>query len=777
MENLLSSLNEQQRKAVEYCDGPQLVIAGAGSGKTRVLTYKIAYLLEQGLAPWNVLALTFTNKAANEMKERIGQLVGIDRARMLRMGTFHSVFLRILRAEAEAIGFKPNFTIYDDADSRSLVTAIVKELGLDDKTYKASTLLGRIGMAKNSLITPEMYAADGSLLERDRNSRMPATASVYQIYAARCHAANALDFDDMLLFTHCLFSSYPDICEKYAERFRYILVDEYQDTNYAQQCIVTLLTRHNRHVCVVGDDAQSIYAFRGANIDNMLDFQKIYPDAKVFKLERNYRSTQNIVNAANCLIQHNQRQIHKNVFSENEEGEKVCLCQVYSDKEEAAFVAKEIIRIRRKEKVPFNTFCILYRTNAQSRVVEEELRRQGLPYHIFGGQSFYQRKEIKDVLAYLRLVANPDDEEALKRVINYPARGIGATTMQRLFDAAHQNGVSVWTVLSNPQGYGVKANRGILAKLNSFYGLISRYVSQRESMDAYALGDALIKESGVSEAIFSDNTPEGLARQDNVGEFVSGLKDFVDSKREEGNEGEVYVSFFLQEVALVSDNDNDDEKGDGDGQGKVSLMTIHASKGLEFSTVFIVGVEENLFPALRSCNSLREIEEERRLLYVAITRAERHCFITFARSRYQYGNMAFNPPSRFIKDLDPAYVSAEGMMPRVERGGSVSADRPRASFRPSVAVADSRAAMPSFRPVSSLVPKASAVRPSSASSAGGGSKALPEGTIIEHQRFGVGKVVKVEGTGENTKATVDFRNVGTKQLLLKFAKFKIVDNM
>lgn len=777
MENLLSSLNEQQRKAVEYCDGPQLVIAGAGSGKTRVLTYKIAYLLEQGLAPWNVLALTFTNKAANEMKERIGQLVGIDRARMLRMGTFHSVFLRILRAEAEAIGFKPNFTIYDDADSRSLVTAIVKELGLDDKTYKASTLLGRIGMAKNSLVTPEMYAADGSLLERDRNSRMPATASVYQMYAARCHAANALDFDDMLLFTHRLFSSYPDICEKYAERFRYILVDEYQDTNYAQQCIVTLLTRHNRHVCVVGDDAQSIYAFRGANIDNMLDFQKIYPDAKVFKLERNYRSTQNIVNAANCLIQHNQRQIHKNVFSENEEGEKVCLCQVYSDKEEAAFVAKEIIRIRRKEKLPFNTFCILYRTNAQSRVVEEELRRQGLPYHIFGGQSFYQRKEIKDILAYLRLVANPDDEEALKRVINYPARGIGATTMQRLFDAAHQNGVSVWTVLSNPQGYGVKANRGILAKLNSFYDLISRYVSQRESMDAYALGDALIKESGVSEAIFSDNTPEGLARQDNVGEFVSGLKDFVDSKREEGNEGEVYVSFFLQEVALVSDNDNDDEKGDGDGQGKVSLMTIHASKGLEFSTVFIVGVEENLFPALRSCNSLREIEEERRLLYVAITRAERHCFITFARSRYQYGNMAFNPPSRFIKDLDPAYVSAEGMMPRFERGDSVSADHPRASFRPSVAVADSRAAMPSFRPVSSLVPKASAVRPSSASSAGGGNKALPEGTIIEHQRFGVGKVVKVEGTGENTKATVDFRNVGTKQLLLKFAKFKIVDNM
>lgn len=777
MENLLSSLNEQQRKAVEYCDGPQLVIAGAGSGKTRVLTYKIAYLLEQGLAPWNVLALTFTNKAANEMKERIGQLVGIDRARMLRMGTFHSVFLRILRAEAEAIGFKPNFTIYDDADSRSLVTAIVKELGLDDKTYKASTLLGRIGMAKNSLVTPEMYASDGSLLERDRNSRMPATASVYQMYAARCHAANALDFDDMLLFTHRLFSSYPDICEKYAERFRYILVDEYQDTNYAQQCIVTLLTRHNRHVCVVGDDAQSIYAFRGANIDNMLDFQKIYPDAKVFKLERNYRSTQNIVNAANCLIQHNQRQIHKNVFSENEEGEKVCLCQVYSDKEEAAFVAKEIIRIRRKEKLPFNTFCILYRTNAQSRVVEEELRRQGLPYHIFGGQSFYQRKEIKDILAYLRLVANPDDEEALKRVINYPARGIGATTMQRLFDAAHQNGVSVWTVLSNPQGYGVKANRGILAKLNSFYDLISRYVSQRESMDAYALGDALIKESGVSEAIFSDNTPEGLARQDNVGEFVSGLKDFVDSKREEGNEGEVYVSFFLQEVALVSDNDNDDEKGDGDGLGKVSLMTIHTSKGLEFSTVFIVGVEENLFPALRSCNSLREIEEERRLLYVAITRAERHCFITFARSRYQYGNMAFNPPSRFIKDLDPAYVSAEGVMPRFERGDSVSADHPRASFRPSVAVADSRAAMPSFRPVSSLVPKASAIRPSSASSAGGGNKALPEGTIIEHQRFGVGKVVKVEGTGENTKATVDFRNVGTKQLLLKFAKFKIVDNM
>ena len=774
MENLLSSLNPQQRDAVEYCGGPQLVIAGAGSGKTRVLTYKIAYLLEQGLAPWNVLALTFTNKAANEMKERIGLLVGIDRARMLQMGTFHSVFLRILRTEASAIGFKSNFTIYDDSDSRSLVTAIIKELGLNDKTYKASTVLGRIGMAKNSLITPDMYSADGALAERDRNSQMPATATIYQMYAARCRAANALDFDDMLLFTHSLFSRHPEICEKYAERFKYILVDEYQDTNYAQQSIVSLLTRHNRNVCVVGDDAQSIYAFRGANIDNMLDFQKIYPDAKVFKLERNYRSTQNIVNAANCLIKHNQRQIHKNVFSENEKGEKVRLCQVYSDKEEAAYVCKEILRIRSKEHVPFGNFCVLYRTNAQSRVIEEELRRQTVPYRIFGGLSFYQRKEIKDILAYFRLVANPDDEEALKRVVNYPARGIGATTMSKLVDAAHRYDVSVWSVLGAPSNYEVKINRGTQAKLAGFYELIDRYISQRDTVDAYELGNSLIKESGISEIVFSDNTPEGLVRQDNVGEFVSGLKDFVDSKREEGYEDETSLSWFLQEIALVSDSDKDDDENDSDEKGKVSLMTIHASKGLEFSTVFIVGVEENLFPALRSCNSLREIEEERRLLYVAITRAERHCFITFARSRYQYGNMSFNPQSRFIKELDPSLVSVEGMRPMSGWDDESLSARPHSAYNNPVRPRPVCEVASSFRPLSSVLARPSASSAHSANVSDTGSKTLPEGTVIEHQRFGIGRVVKVEGSGENAKATVDFQNVGVKQLLLKFAKYKIV---
>ncbi len=773
VEELLADLNPQQKEIVQYNAGPQLVIAGAGSGKTRVLTYKLAYLIQQGLAPWNILALTFTNKAANEMKERVGSLMGIDNARRIQMGTFHSIFLRILRAEAAAIGFKPNFTIYDDADSRSLITSIVKELGLDDKAYRASTVLSRIGMAKNSLVTPETYLSDAGFAERDRQARMPAIGDIYRTYAHRCRTANALDFDDMLLFTHQLFFRNAEMCEKYSARFAYILVDEYQDTNYAQQSIVSLLTRHNRHVCVVGDDAQSIYAFRGANIDNMLDFQRIYPDAKLFKLERNYRSTKNIVNAANCLISHNRRQIHKDSFSEKEEGEKVRIHQVYSDKEEASFVVKELKRLCRKEGLACSDISILYRTNAQSRVLEEEFRRIGVPYRIYGGLSFYQRKEIKDILAYFRFVANPDDDEALKRIVNYPARGIGATTLSKLVDAAHANNVSVWAVLNSLSLYGTGFNRGTQAKLLSFREMMERFISLREEQDAYELGEAIIKESGISAALLSDKTPEGVVRQENVGEFVSGLKEFVDTKREEGKEEETTIMCFMQEIVLVTDNEaGEDSMSENDG-GMVSLMTIHASKGLEFPVVFIVGVEENIFPSLRSCGSLRELEEERRLLYVAITRAKQHCIITFARSRYQYGNMSFNPPSLFLKEFATPFVAYEGIAPLSEkRSETLSQPRP-ISTETAIRAVLSRRDLPASAEKKQVPPRAlsrtiSGLRPNDTTNS------LREGTVIEHQRFGVGRIVKMEGSGENAKATVDFQNVGVKQLLLKFSRFTVI---
>ncbi len=751
VDKLLKDLNLQQKEIVQYNDGPQLVIAGAGSGKTRVLTYKLAYLIQQGLAPWRVLALTFTNKAAKEMKERVGALMGVDKARMLQMGTFHSVFLRLLRKEASAIGFKPNFTIYDDSDSRSLITAIVKELGLNDKTYKASIVLSKIGKAKNALITPEGYAADNYFAERDKKDKMPEIGEIYRHYAVRLRAANALDFDDMLLFTWQLFSQNEEICEKYSTSYSYILVDEYQDTNYAQQSIIALLTRHNRHVCVVGDDAQSIYAFRGANIDNMLDFQRIYPDAKLFKLERNYRSTQNIVNTANCLISHNQRQIHKESFSKNAEGEKVRIRQVCSDKDEAAFVAKDLQRIMQHERLNYSDVAVLYRTNAQSRVLEEEFRRSSTPYQIYGGLSFYQRKEIKDILAYFRLVANPDDDEALKRIINYPARGIGATTLNKLFEAANAYDVSVWTVLEAPSSYGAQLNRGTQTKLDSFYSLIQHFIQQRHVKDAYELGGMIIKESGIAAALAADTTPEGVARHDNAGEFVSGLREFVDTKLEEGKDDETSITCFMQEAVLVADGDVvEAAAAEGDG-GKVSFMTIHASKGLEFPVVFIVGVEENIFPSVRSCSSRHELEEERRLLYVALTRAKTHCIITYARSRYQYGNMSFNPPSRFLREIAVSYVAYEGPSPLL-RPHHDAPTTPTGISAPG-------------RVVPKMTTKAKAYT----------SCPLHEGAIIEHQRFGVGRVVKTEGTGENAKATVEFQNVGPKQLLLKFAKITIIE--
>ena len=773
-ENLLNELNEGQRAAVEYCDGPQLVIAGAGSGKTRVLTYKIAWLLEQGLEPWNILALTFTNKAAREMKERIGRLVGQDRAIRLQMGTFHSVFARILRVEAERIGFNANFTIYDQADARSLVKSIIREMQLDDKVYKPNSVADRISMAKNHLLLPQQYAVS-SWAKDDVHGKRPLVTTIYNRYAERCRQANAMDFDDLLVHTYVMLRDHEDIRQKYVSRFRYVLVDEYQDTNYAQQEIVLLLTRDHGHVCVVGDDAQSIYSFRGANIDNILNFQKQYEGSRLYKLEQNYRSTQLIVQAANSLIRKNERQIHKDVFSANEEGERLTLKPAYSDKEEAIIVCNDIKRIRRQEGGQYSDFAILYRTNAQSRSFEEQMRKDGIPYRIYGGLSFYQRKEIKDVIAYFRVVANPDDEEALRRIINYPTRGIGDTTVGRIAEAANTHGVSLWRIIQQPIVFDLKLSKGTMAKLDAFRQLVEGWKERLGQEDAYELGHSIIMESGISKDIYSSNNPEDLSRQENLEEFLGGMQDFVESRREEGMEQATALPDFLQEVALLTDLDSDNDAD----QPKVSLMTIHAAKGLEFPTVFVVGLEENIFPSPMCTGSMRELEEERRLLYVAITRAEKHCILTCAQNRFRYGRMEYDTPSRFIKDFDPRLLRIEGEGAKgyqdKSRYASPVQPRPVLPVQPRPAsrfqnphpvatqfVADAK---PRLVPVRHETP-----RPQSAI----GDIGLREGNVIEHQRFGVGTVVRVEGGGENAKATVAFRNAGTKQLLLKFAKYTII---
>ena len=766
-ENLLSGLNEGQRRAVEYCDGPQLVIAGAGSGKTRVLTYKIAYLLDredEALNPWNILALTFTNKAAREMKERIGRLVGQDRVFYLQMGTFHSVFARILRAEAEHLGFASNFTIYDQADSRSLVKSIINRMQLDDKVYKPAAVADRISMAKNHLLLPQQYAVS-SWAADDAQHKRPLVGQIYNMYMERCRQANAMDFDDLLVHTYLLLRNHDDVRQKYVDRFRYILVDEYQDTNYAQQEIVLLLAHDHGRLCVVGDDAQSIYSFRGANIDNILNFQKMFVGARLFKLEQNYRSTQLIVQAANSLIRKNEKQIHKDVFSKNEEGERLILKPAYSDKEEAMIVCNDIKRIRKNEHCEFSDFAILYRTNAQSRSFEEQMRKENIPYRIYGGLSFYQRKEIKDVIAYFRVVANPDDEEALRRIINYPTRGIGDTTFAKIVDTASTHGVSLWKVIQQPIVFGLQLSKGAQAKIDGFKTLVEGWAQRLASEDAYELGHSIIMESGISKEIYGSTNPEDLSRQENLEEFLGGMQDFVENRKEEDRENEIGLSDFLQEVALLTDLDSD---GDAD-QPKVTLMTIHSAKGLEFPTVFVVGLEENIFPSPMCVNSVRELEEERRLLYVAITRAEKHCILTCAQNRFRYGRMESDTPSRFIKDFDPSLL-------RVEGGRSFHAEIP--SYRSPYG--GTRQPQQNPRPVATQFvadpkPRLVPVRhetplPQSAI----GNIGLKEGNVIEHQRFGVGTVVKVEGSGENAKATVTFKNAGTKQLLLKFARYTII---
>ena len=835
--DLLKDLNEAQRAAVEYIDGPSLVIAGAGSGKTRVLTYKIAYLLSQGKKPWSIMALTFTNKAAREMKERIGKLVGNDLAQHLYMGTFHSIFSRILRAEAEHIGFNNNFTIYDESDSRSLIKAIVKEMGLDDKKYKPAAVHAKISMAKNNLMSAAAYESDAAIFEQNKRAQMPEVGKIFVAYVQRCKQANAMDFDDLLTLTYQLFREHEDIRHKYAARFDYVLVDEYQDTNHVQMSIVMQLCQEKQRVCAVGDDSQSIYSFRGANIDNILNYQRQFQGTRLFKLEQNYRSTQTIVEAANSLIKHNSNQIPKDVFSENAKGEKIQYKPAYSDKEEAAIVAKDVKRIRREDGCQYSDFAILYRTNAQSRSFEEEFRKQGIPYRIYGGLSFYQRKEIKDIIAYFRLVANPDDEEAIKRIINYPARGIGATTVLKIADCAHQNQVSFWEVIGAPEQYGLAVNKGTMNKLETFRLLISSFIERAQTTDVYELGDAIIKESGISQDIMSGKDADDLARQENLEEFLSGMSAFVEERREEGRFDELFLQDYLQDVALLTDADSDGDKD----EPRVSLMTVHAAKGLEFPTVFVVGLEENIFPSPLSAASLRELEEERRLLYVAITRAEKHCILTNAKNRWRYGKMEFDNPSRFIDEIDGKLIDSQD-----EAGGSLfgsmsdqpewaraqrprrpweDAEQPRYSSRyqnskpvASQFVADPKPSLFDDEPETSRTSgrssvsrrsslsegnfksvralnaakrymethsshpasrstgsSAASVSSSAASSAGSSSCGLQEGMKIEHQRFGRGTVLKIEGTGENTKATVEFVHSGTKQLLLKYAKFTVVD--
>lgn len=800
--DLLNDLNDAQRAAVEYIDGPSLVIAGAGSGKTRVLTYKIAYLLSQGMKPWSIMALTFTNKAAREMKERIGKLVGDDLAQHLYMGTFHSIFSRILRAEAEHIGFNNNFTIYDESDSRSLLKAIIKEMGLDDKTYKPAAVHARISMAKNNLVTAEAYDSDPGILEQNKRAKMPAVGKIYVAYVQRCRQANAMDFDDLLMLTFQLFRDHEEIRQKYAGRFDYILVDEYQDTNHVQMSIVMQLCKEKLRVCAVGDDSQSIYSFRGANIDNILNYQKQLPGTQLFKLEQNYRSTQTIVEAANSLIHHNRNQIQKEVFSKNDKGEKIQYKPAYSDKEEALIVAKNIQRIKRQDDCGYDQFAILYRTNAQSRSFEEEFRKQGIPYRIYGGLSFYQRKEIKDIIAYFRLVANPDDEEAFKRIINYPARGIGATTVMKIADCAHQNQVSFWEVIGNVEHYGLNVNKGTQTKLENFRLLISSFIDRSHTLDVYELGDAIIRESRISEDIMSGKNADDLARQENLEEFLSGMQTFVAGRQEEGRMDEAYLTDYLQDVALLTDADSEGEKD----EPRVSLMTVHAAKGLEFATVFVVGLEENIFPSPLAAISVRELEEERRLLYVAITRAEKHCILTNAKNRFRYGKMEFDNPSRFIDEIDASLIEGGEEAPESSFGGGRSSysgygsdggyggrmpwDRDRSGYgrhyqnsKPvaSQFMADPKPGFKSVRAVNAVhrIMGDTASSSSVASSGSSASKAssagsLSEGCRIEHQRFGIGRVLKIEGTGENTKATVEFQNAGTKQLLLKFAKFTIL---
>ncbi|MBC5644659.1 exodeoxyribonuclease V subunit gamma [Parabacteroides sp. BX2] len=777
MEEYLNKLNESQREAVEYNEGPSLVIAGAGSGKTRVLTYKIAYLVHLGLAPQSILALTFTNKAAREMKERIAAITGDQTARRLWMGTFHSIFSRILRYEAEHIGYPSNFTIYDTTDSKSLLKAIIKEMQLDDKVYRLGMVQSRISNAKNALVTWKAYEQSKELMQHDIDSKVPLLREIYKRYQNRCQQAGAMDFDDLLLQTNILFRDHPQVLEKYRSFFQFVLVDEYQDTNFAQHLIVQRLCEQHRRICVVGDDAQSIYSFRGANIDNILQFKNQYPGCRIFKLERNYRSTQNIVNAANSLIHKNKEQIHKNVYSEKEEGSKVRISASYSDYEEGYAVASAINELRLRKDYDYADFAILYRTNAQSRILEEALRKRGIPYKIYGGLSFYQRKEIKDIISYLRLIVNPHDEEAFKRVINYPSRGIGDTTVNKVISAATENNVSLWTVLNAPIDYALPINSGTAKKLTDFREMIERFIEQNTRLSAEEMAAIVVKESGIVSSLFQDRSVEGISKQENLQELLKGIAEFCELRREEGVE-QVSLADFLSEVSLLTDQDNDkDEQAN-----KVTMMTVHAAKGLEFKNVFVVGLEEELFPSSMSKDNPRAVEEERRLFYVAITRAEENCVLTYAKSRFRNGQSAMCSPSRFLKDIDvrfldvPADSSADtfaAARERFQRPAFTSpfqqprvVEKEEPSFISPVAQALQRQRLTKVETATSI--------PASSSAPASDLSGLRVGAKVRHDRFGEGEVIAIEGDGGNAKATVAFTHFGQKQLLLKFARLTII---
>jgi DNA helicase-2/ATP-dependent DNA helicase PcrA len=754
MEQFLQQLNESQREAVLYNDGPSLVIAGAGSGKTRVLTYKIAYLLKNGIAPYTILALTFTNKAAREMKSRIARMVDEDMARRLWMGTFHSIFSRILRREANTFGYRSDFTIYDAQDSKNLIKAIIKEKELDDKVYKPATIQARISKAKNALITPEMYVKDKELIADDIFRKISRAGEIYSAYWNRCRTSGVLDFDDLLLYTYLLFKDNPDIIERYRNQFRFVLVDEYQDTNPVQHEIVRQLAQEHRRVCVVGDDAQSIYSFRGATIGNILNFRKTYPESKLFKLEQNYRSTKTIVNAANSLIAKNKEQIPKTIFSEKATGEKIRLISAFSDYEEGYNVAARIAEMRMLHSYEYQDFAILYRTNAQSRIFEEALRKINIPYRIYGGLSFYQRKEVKDVIAYMRLIANPNDEEALKRVINYPARGIGDTTLNKIVAAANLHTVSLWEVLSHPLDYNLNINSGTAKKLEGFRTLLDNLAADNVTQNAFELGSSLIRQTGLLNELYNDRTPEGLSRVQNIEELINSLHEFVSNRLEEGSQ-DVKLGDFLAEIALLTDQDtNNDEQS-----SRITMMTIHSAKGLEFKNVFIVGLEENLFPSEWSLNNFSEMEEERRLFYVAITRAEENVMLTYAKSRFRNGESLMCSPSRFIKDIDAVFLQTPG-----GKASGTSSRELRETKQPKQSVYN-HSAFGTQSPVSRIdnLLKTS-------SSIGN----LSVGNTIRHERFGQGKIIELIGENENARATVEFESFGRKQLLLKFAKFDII---
>ena len=751
MPEYLDELNADQRKAVEQLDGASMVIAGAGSGKTRVLTYKIAHLLKNGINPFNILALTFTNKASKEMKKRIDEIVGGHQSKNLWMGTFHSVFSRILRAESEKIHFPQNFTIYDTTDSKSLIRSIVKELNLDKEVYKLGIIQNRISSLKNNFITPKGYNNHPEITQTDIKAKRTEFGRIYHLYVQRCFKSGVMDFDDLLLKTYKLLVDFPESLYKYQNQFKYILVDEYQDTNQIQYLIIKKLAALNENICVVGDDAQSIYAFRGANIQNILNFKIDYPDYKLYKLEQNYRSTKNIVEVANSVIKNNEQQINKDVWTKNVQGEQIIVCESNTDNDEGRLVANTINELLKDSN--YKDFAVLYRTNAQSRAIEEALRKFGTPYKIYGGLSFYQRKEVKDILSYFRVVINPRDEEALKRTINYPSRGIGSTTIQKLIIAANDNDCSIWDIIQEIDSFNIKINSGTKNKLSKYSTLINSFSAQSETKDAYELAEIITKSCGVYSLLYSDKTPEGVSRFENIQELLNGIKDFT--LNYDGDQLPV-ISEFMKDVALLTDSDNEKKED----YNKVSLMTIHASKGLEFPNVFVVGMEEGLFPSMLSINSQSELEEERRLFYVAITRAEKRLFLSHVNIRFKWGQYIDSEESRFLSEINQEFIIKKNFSEskKVEQN-------PRQFFLDSNSKIEKKL---NYRKLNKSEIKNNSTINSSCINK------LMNGQIVKHSKFGTGKVINIEGTGGNRKATVFFRDIGQKQLLLKFAKLEII---